>query len=242
MLLKIFILFVFILVAFGAILFYKDVILFVYRMFVGRYSYKYFEYYKSLKKHYPKTICIKDPFIHYFNDFFVQNNVKTFETEVIINSGNFEFGQKFRDIIKKKGRPNYLSAHSYNDYYGKVVGYKTRMADYPSRALHYFFNGTMVMGQYSMKKVSPEDKQKLVNQLIEKYQIDKPEKLNFIIKDSEENQLQFWDSGFSLYIKYYTPISPEIHEKIKACLYSYKKIDDKTLKNSTYQEVSVENL
>ncbi|MCD4747276.1 MAG: hypothetical protein K8R58_13340 [Bacteroidales bacterium] len=186
--------------------YYKRIILFLSQVIFGKYSFKFLCIYRYFKNTRPYPPSIYDELIHHI---FLFKNKKNGTTNYYSYSNiqfkEASFNSSFKELIKKKGKPNYFNADIINNNSEvKIVGYKEKLFDTDIKAIYFFVDNLFFMGEYmfeDIKKINIENlSRNILNKYINSYQKNKND---FYIEGANNTMIYFGDNGFSLYIKFF---------------------------------------
>ncbi len=193
------------------------------RLFYGKYSPKYYSFYRKIKGKYPFPVSIKDNFIHYFQDFLVDDSFKTYVTTKEIKFEDYNSGDDFKSLKKQLGNPHNFSAHKLHKGIGQVLGYNSNK-EFRKRSLYYFYDSELVMEKFVVKNIEKQDIKKIKSDIISDYNIEDSiyDETTFIIKGARNTVLCYVDDGFAISLRYYVPKNEKVHQELQMNLIEYR--------------------
>ena len=174
------------------------------RIFYGKYSFEFIEFFKKHDLRNPISNCIKDEITLHFSIFFKQTkDAKQFETEIPIEFKDIQFKISYKELVKTLGTPHCINIAWFNQSRVKLVGYHEKFQEKKMRSLFYFLDNKFVMGEFVFSETRRMDPTQVKEALSEKY-------LNgaildgdsFYINGPQGNTLNYHDNGFFASVKY----------------------------------------
>jgi len=170
----------------------------------GRYSFERLEYYKKNNLRSPYNTCIKDEIIIHFMVFFKKiRNATDYQSNTKINFCDIPFMSTWKSFKKLKAAPDCMNIARFTDAKVKVVGYNESWEGIRIKTLYYFLNNNFVLGEYHISESLKVNSVRVLQKISSKYL--QGIELNgdvIYITDTEKNQLNFENNGFSIGIRY----------------------------------------
>jgi len=203
----------------------------------GKFSYEYVQFYKDHNIRSPFVPCLKDEILMKLIMFLDLNNrSQIFKTHLTIQFGNTKFLEPYHNIYKSKGKPICFNSLKENKIDFKVVGYRENFLEEGIKALYYFVNDKLIMGEYVFLDVSRSNSDNIIELLCKKYEIGlKVETETFYVDDDDNSQIYFENNGFDISIKYFYKKDRESIELLKN-VQNNLKINKNKIQKSEYQK------
>lgn len=179
--------------------------LFFIRLFKGRFSYEYLEFFKKNDLRNPLNNCIRDEITLHFSVFFKQlKGALEFTSDVPIEFKEIPFMTPYHKIIKENGLPDCINIARFDGNRVKVIGYNETFQQRRMKSLLYFIEDLFVMGEFVFSEAQRMDPVQVREALAKKY-LD-GEAVNadvfYISAPLPGNILNYHDNGFFASVKY----------------------------------------
>jgi len=191
-------------ILFLIIRFHVPIILFLVKLYYGKYNPRYVKVHKNFTGKSPYAYCIKDDFINHISGYYDKlNPIEIFKSNSEIEFGSLPFASKYRKLLRLKGKPFCVNLNGNNFFDLKVLGYRDELIGIRIRANFVFIDKRFVMGEYSLKTPDKAGIEELSSVLQKKYLgTQKTDGENFIIEGANKVSVLFENTGFNLSIKY----------------------------------------
>ncbi|MFC2101360.1 hypothetical protein ACFLS7_00020 [Bacteroidota bacterium] len=178
--------------------------LMVIRIFKGKYSFEYLEFFKKNDLRNPLNNCIKDEITLHISVFFKKlKDSATYKTEIPVEFKDVPFMTAYKDVIKEFGTPHCINIARFGHERVKVVGYFETFQQKKMRSLFYFLEDEFFMGEFVFSETRRMDPTQVVEGISEKYlNGEKIESDSFYIEGPIGNSLNYHDNGFYASVKY----------------------------------------
>jgi len=203
-------------IVFLLIKYHPLVIIFLSKIFLGKYNPRYIKIYKNFTGKSPYGYCIKDDFLNHIAGFYDQSKpTQILESKASIDFASFPFETRFRGLLRKKGRPYCVNLLKTKLFGIKIFGFRDELAGTSIRAYFHFIDKRFFMGEYSLK-MPPQEKLEELSTILQKKYLgeQKTNKGKFIIKGSNDVEVLFEHTGFNLSIKYLNRGNNLVNQKL----------------------------
>jgi len=117
------------------------------RVFRGKYSFEYLEFFKKHDLRNPLNNCIRDEITIHFSVFFkLLKEASQYKTDIPIEFKDVPYLITFRKLVKQFGTPQCINIARFNQSRVKVVGYNEKFQEKKMKSLFYFIDDQFVMG------------------------------------------------------------------------------------------------
>ena len=170
----------------------------------GKYSHEFFSYFKDNNLISPYNSCVKDQITTHFLVFTKKiKNSDEFQTTTSIDYEEIPFLESSENLIHRKGNPDCINVATLREIKFMVIGYNEYIHDLKMKSMYFFLNDHFVMGEFLFSDIKRTEPNNLIEMISSKYLNGNPiGKDFFYVKDTEGNQLNFENNGFSIAIKY----------------------------------------
>jgi hypothetical protein len=196
--------------------FHPAIIIFLSRIFNGKYNPKYIQTHKNFTGKSPYGYCIKDDFINHVASFYDKSKpAKVFESKASIEFGSLPFESKYRHLLKQKGKPFCVNLLRNVFFDLKIFGYRDELIGFNIKAYFHFIDKRFFMGEYTLK-TPPENKMEELSAVLQKKYLGelKTNSEKYIIKGANKVLVLFENTGFNLSIKYLHQGKGEVNVKL----------------------------
>ncbi|MBE0647697.1 MAG: hypothetical protein IH596_07935 [Bacteroidales bacterium] len=214
--------------------------LMIIRIFKGKYSFEYLEFFKKNDLRNPLNNCIKDEITLHISVFFKRlNGATNFTTEIPIEFKDVPFMTPYKKLVKDFGVPDCINIARFGQQRVKVVGYNETFQQKKMKSLFYFLEEEFFMGEFIFSETRRMDPTQVVEGISEKYLSGIPlESDTFYIEGPLGNALNYHDNGFYASVKYLYQGDSRINEILsKVFLLSGQK--GQAFKQAMIQEESL---
>ncbi|MFH1296060.1 MAG: hypothetical protein ABIJ04_02160 [Bacteroidota bacterium] len=174
------------------------------RIFRGKYSYEYLEFFKKNDLRNPLNNCIRDEITLHFSVFFKRlKGAADFTTNIPIEFKDVPFLTSYRKLVKELGTPHCINIARFGRNRVKVVGYNETFHQKKMKSLFYFIEDEFVMGEFVFSETRRMDPTQVQQALSQKYldgETLSPD--TFYIENPMGNILNYHDNGFFASVKY----------------------------------------
>ena len=195
---------------------HRFLIVFFIKMMYGKYNPYYINICKKFTGKSPYRYCSKDDFINQIAGFYRKaSSVESYETDVEIDFGSFQYSSKYSQLFKLKGKPFCVNLMRDNFFDINIFGFRDELFDVDVRSYFHFIDKGFFMGEYLFKAPTKKNIEEVSNILQKKYlggRQTKSEK--YFIKGSNHVSILFENTGFNLSIKYLNRGSKDINSKL----------------------------
>jgi len=172
--------------------------------------------FRSQRKNYLRPCSKIDPLNHFRKVTIDKHNIVVFTAHQPITFGDFEFGQTFRHIRKKKGHYNYYDIEKYEGFLWNRLGYKERIFNHGVKRIYHFLDNEFFFGELFFSDLRKIDHEKIAKALLKKYAVEKDVNKESDIKIiHQDGFIYFENSGINLSIKYISTKNIEINQKLE---------------------------
>jgi hypothetical protein len=176
--------------------------------FSRKYSLKYYEKYKKVRKKLPFIEPIKEHFITHNIGLFIKNSkYPVYHTDMVISYPDIPFRTLFKKIRQKYGNPSQYAVYRLNEHVLSIAAFKSLVLSDDNKIVLYFFNEELVEFEYILFHLKEKEYKEIVQRvIIGKYLAGQElSRLDgFYIEDDEKNQISVHWNGFDLSIKFLT--------------------------------------
>lgn len=188
--------------------------LLIIRIFKGRYSFEYLEFFKKNDLRNPLNNCIKDEITLHVSIFFKRlKGAADFTTTLPVEFKDVPFLTSYRNLVKEFGTPQCINIARFDHQRVKVVGYHETFHQKKMKSLFYFMDEKFFMGEFVFSETSRMDPTQVREGISQKYlggrQIDSD---TFYIECPDGNIMNYHDNGFFASVKYLYRGDPQINE------------------------------
>jgi len=178
--------------------------LFFIRLFKGKYSFEYLEFFKKNDLRNPLNNCIKDEITLHISVFFRRlKGASTYTTDIPVEFQDLPFLSSYRNLVKKSGKPDCINIARFDHHRVKVVGYQDTFRQKKMKSLFYFLDDKLFMGEYVFSETRRMDPAQVIEGIALKYLDGKQLKEDsFYIEGPKGNCLNYHDNGFYASVKY----------------------------------------
>lgn len=220
------------------LLHYKRILLFIYRIFYSRYSYKYTNFFKKLINDNPYNYCIKDDFFDHILPFFrEEKEAKKYIPVKEITFGSIHPGCSLNKILRLKEKPYCFNVYKFGDNHIKLIGYKDYILDSPCNILYYFVDNKYFMREFVFSLPKENSISQIATKLTEKYidHIDTKSSKFYILDNSKNISIFFRNCGFQVTVAYLCMQEKTTNNKVKNIIEYFDSISKK-IKNHGYNK------
>ncbi|TSA27832.1 MAG: hypothetical protein D4R67_05290 [Bacteroidetes bacterium] len=174
------------------------------RIFKGKYSFEYLEFFKKNDLRNPLNNCIRDEITLHFSVFYKRlKNAQEFSTTIPIEFKDIPFLTTYRKLVNDFGTPHCINIARFDKMRVKVVGYHETFHQKKMKSLFYFIENEFVMGEFVFSEARRMDPTQVLEALSKKY-LNGQELTGdvFYITGPLGNILNFHDNGFFASVKY----------------------------------------
>lgn len=216
--------------------FWKRINLLLLRLVHGKYSYPYLNTYKKYFLFSPFPESTKEDILTHISPFYQPSPItKKFSTDQKITFYDFSFGSSYRQLIRKKGKPNSLSAFRIVDNIVLIRGYNETIFDTDVRVLYFFVNHIFFMGMFYFKEIEKPKAKEVTDALRKKYGISDQCCRDFIVEGSNKVSLYCQDNIFSLSLRYFChdlhDVNLVLDEYMNSMTVTFKEVEELSKKN-----------
>ncbi|MBC8457365.1 MAG: hypothetical protein ISS17_09030 [Bacteroidales bacterium] len=174
------------------------------RIFRGKYSFEYLEFFKKNNLRNPLNNCIRDEITLHFSVFFKRlKGAGDFTTTLPIEFKDVPFLTSYRKLVKEFGTPHCINIARFERKRVKVVGYNETFHQKKMKSLFYFIEDEFVMGEFVFSETRRMDPTQVKEALSRKYLDGKELSFDsFYIENPRGNVLNYHDNGFFASVKY----------------------------------------
>jgi hypothetical protein len=186
------------------------------RLFHGKYSFQYLEFFKKNDLRNPLNNCIRDEITLHFSFFFkILSKAKFYQSNRNVEYEDFPFLYSYKQMVKKFGRPQCINIARFQSHKVKVVGYVDQYMKRKMKRLFFFIDDVFVMGEYVFSETHRVDPSSVRDALTEKYLGEKGlEDETFYIEGPYGNVINYHDNGFYASVKYFCRSDEQINNII----------------------------
>ncbi len=178
--------------------------LMIIRIFRGKYSFEYLEFFKKNDLRNPLNNCIKDEITLHISVFFKRlKGAIDYPTTVPIEFKDVPFLTSYKNLVKEFGTPNCINIARFDKQRVKVVGYQDTFHQKKMKSLFYFIEDKFFMGEFVFSETRRMDPTQVKEGISEKY-LDgvKLEADTLYVEGPLGNILNYHDNGFFASVKY----------------------------------------
>ncbi|MBC8315101.1 MAG: hypothetical protein H8E51_06320 [Bacteroidetes bacterium] len=174
------------------------------RVFRGKYSFEYLEFFKKHDLRNPLNNCIRDEITIHFSVFFkLLKEASQYKTDIPIEFKDVPYLISYRKLVKQFGTPQCINIARFNQSRVKVVGYNEKFQEKKMKSLFYFIDDQFVMGEFVFSETRRMDPTQVKEVLSQKYLDGETLKSDVIyILGPQGNMLNYHDNGFFAAVKY----------------------------------------
>lgn len=174
------------------------------RIFGGKYSFEYLEFFKEHDLRNPLNNCIKDEITLHISVFFKKlKGAAEFKTQTPIEFKDVPFLTSYKTLVNEFGTPHCINIARFGNQRVKVVGYHETFHQKKMKSLFYFLEDVFFMGEFVFSETRRMDPAQVREGIAQKYLDGKELELDtFYIEGPNGNILNFHDNGFFASVKY----------------------------------------
>jgi hypothetical protein len=174
------------------------------KIFNGKYSFEYLEFFKKNDLRNPLTNCIKDEITLHISVFFQRlKGAVDYTTEIPIEFKDIPFLSSYKTLVQKFGTPDCINIARFEKNRVKVVGYHETFHQKKMKSLFYFLEDEFFMGEFVFSETRRMDPTQVKEGISEKY-LDgvNLEADTLYVEGPLGNILNYHDNGFFSSVKY----------------------------------------
>lgn len=185
-------------------------------MMKSPYSFEYLNMYKRLYLKSPYQGCLREDLITRIQQLTEINpTIKKMHTDETILFEREPFGQSIQSLRKKYGNPVCFTSHKIGDpgFIITVAGFTSSGYNKHITPLYYFIDDKFFLGEYMVRHLWVADKvNKLLSDLFKLPEVMDHDR--FIIENTGNRTVHYYNTGFSIEVKFFSAEVPEVLEKI----------------------------
>ncbi|NQV01382.1 MAG: hypothetical protein HQ542_01960 [Bacteroidia bacterium] len=196
------------------------------RIFRGKYSFEYLEFFKKNDLRNPLNNCIKDEITLHLSVFFKRiEGAANFKTTIPIEFKDVPFLTSYQNLVKEFGTPHCINIARFDNKRVKVVGYNEKFHQKKMKSLFYFIEDEFFMGEFVFSETHRMDPTQVKAGVSQKYLTGEALSSDtFYIECPQGNALNYHDNGFFASVKYLYQGDTRINEMLtKVFVHAHQK-------------------
>jgi len=171
-----------------------------------KFTVKYYEHYRIVKKRLPYTEPLKEHFITHNLDLLIHNNnFHLYHTDMMISYPDLPFMASLNKIRQKFGNPGQFAIYQLNEHTLSLAAFKSLVLSDENKIVLYFFDEELMEYEYILFHLKENEYKDVLQRIvIDKYlparELNKDD--GFYIEDTDKNQIFVYWNGFDLSIKF----------------------------------------
>lgn len=196
------------------------------KLFNGKYSYKYSNYFHKITGKYPFSMGIKDDLVNHYEMFFKSTNEERFTVKKALNFTQAKYLSDEKEVVLEKGEPDTFNVSLINGSNElRIYGYEDLIFGLEMRVHYYFIDEKFFMGELVFKQMDKLEDEFVSKKIQEKYlgKVAIEDNSSYMICGTEDSFIHYSDTGFNVLVKYYTASDSSITTALKDSLIEFKK-------------------